>query len=492
FEVRIPVSAGEHTLYGAFPEDYVNSERRDPKNPATPLERAIFVDYFEVRGPYNHNPAESSSYRRIFRCNHPGGSHTDLCARQILTPLIRRAYRRPPAQGEVDRLLALYGSARQQGESFEQGIQLALKALLVSPHFLFRVEKDPNPKDASAHPVSETELASRLSYFLWSSMPDDELLSLAEQGRLRQPDVFEGQVRRMLRDRRSRALVDNFAGQWLHLRNLKKATPDPGRFPSFNEALRAAMARETELFFEHVLREDRSVLEFLDARYSFLNARLAAHYGVEGVRGREFRRVALDNGQRGGIVTQASILTVSSYPTRTSPVLRGLWVLENILGNPPPPPPPGVPQLNENAASRTGTLRQQLEQHRANPGCAVCHTRMDAIGFGLENYDAVGAWRTHDGGFPVDASGSLPGGKFFQGPAELRAILMKERDAFCRTLVQRTLTYALGRGLERYDKGAVEHISSRLAAGGFRFSTLILEIVRSDPFQMRRAEGDRK
>ncbi|MEX2261261.1 MAG: DUF1592 domain-containing protein [Bryobacteraceae bacterium] len=489
FTVRRFVTAGRHTLYGDFAKPYTNIEDWDEQSYGKALfkqERRIFVDALEVQGPFNYDHRQSTAYRKLFVCQ----ERTEDCAQRILHALARRAYRRPPAQREIDQLTGLVALARKHGDSFETGIQLALKAVLVSPNFLYRIERDPDP--AKIHAVSNLDLASRLSYFLWSSTPDEELLALAEQSRLREPAVLEAQVRRMLKDPKSEALVKNFAGQWLQLRNLDKASPDPDLFPKFNDYLRQAMIRETELYFEHVMRNDRSILEFVDSSYTFLNARLAHHYGIEGVSGRDFRKVELPVSNRGGVLTQASVLTVSSYPTRTSPVLRGLWVLENFLGAPPPPPPAGVPQLDEQKIGLDLPLRKQLEQHRADPGCAVCHTRMDAIGFGLENFDAVGAWRTHDGNFPVDAAGTLPGGSSFEGPDGLKKILAQDRDAFARTLAEKMMTFALGRGVERSDRPAIQRIARNVAASEYRFSSLILEIVKSAPFRMRRGEGVRQ
>jgi len=330
-----------------------------------------------------------------------------------------------------------------------------------------------------------------LSYFLWSSMPDDQLLAVAESGRLRKPSVLKAQVMRMIRDPKAEALAENFAGQWLQLRNLDEAKPDPDRFPNFDDELRKDMKRETELFFEAVVKEDRSILDFLDAKFTYLNDRLADHYGIPGVDGSEFRRVALTGDQRSGILTQASILTVSSYPNRTSPVIRGKWILENILNSPPPPPPPGVPNLDEAAVGNAGSLRQQLEKHRSNAICASCHSRMDPLGFGLENYDAIGAWRTQDGKFPIDSTGTLPNGKSFSKPSELKAILRADKDGFSKGLTEKLMTYALGRGLERFDRPAVQSVNRRLAAEGYRFSALVMGIVESMPFQMRRGEGPR-
>ena len=379
--------------------------------------------------------------------------------------------------------------AWESGDSIEQGMRLVLQAVLVSPHFLFRIERDLDPNNPDAiHEVDPYELASRLSYFLWSSMPDDRLIERATSLELLQPDVLEQEVTRMLADPRSQAFVENFAGQWLELRNLELAAPDPELFPEFDDELRSALRTETELFFETVLREDRGMADFLDGRFTFLNERLARHYGVEGVEGREFRRVSLDGNQRSGILTQASVLLLSSYPTRTSPVLRGKWLLESILGAPPPPPPDGVPELEETDAS-TGTLRQQLEKHRANPACAVCHEKMDALGFGMENYDPIGRWRTQDRGLPVDTSGVLPSGESFAGPAELKEILKDQTADFARCLTEKMLIYALGRGLENFDQPTVDGIVNSLAEDDYRFSRLIFEIVNSKPFRMRRGEG---
>jgi mono/diheme cytochrome c family protein len=410
------------------------------------------------------------------------------CSRQIIERFALRAYRRTVKPEEVDRLVGLVTQAEAHGDSFDKGIQLALQAVLVSPHFLFRIELDPQPQDEKAvHSISDFELASRLSYFLWSSMPDDELFEVARQNKLHEASILEAQTRRMLKDAKAHALIENFAGQWLMLRSLKSATPDPGLFPSFDEPLRSAMLKESELFFEAVAREDRSILDFIDADFTFLNERLARHYGIEGVQGNQLQKVHLTGDQRGGILTQASVLTVTSNPTRTSPVKRGKWILENLLGTPPPPPPPDVPELKD-GKELNGTLRQRMEQHRANPSCATCHQRMDPLGFAFENYDAVGAWRTIDGKSPIDPSGALPDGKSFKGPKELKAILKAKEEEFRRCFTEKLLTYALGRGLEFYDKPAIEQISQNLVRQGNRFSALVAEIVKSDPFQKRRGK----
>ena len=362
--------------------------------------------------------------------------------------------------------------------SLELGVQLALRAVLVSPQFLFRIERDSGP---GPHPVSPSELASRLSYFLWSSMPDDELL----RAELAKPAVLTLQVRRMLADPKARSLVEDFAEQWLQLRELDRHRPAPERFPALDDELLDAMRRETRMFVEAVFREDRSLVDFLDAPFTFVNGPLARYYGIPGVKGEEFRRVTLDGEQRGGVLTQGAILTVSSYPTRTSPVIRGKWVLENLLGTPPPPPPPDVPNLEETKIGVSASLREQLELHRAKPSCAVCHNQMDALGFALENYDAAGAWRTHEGKFAIDNSGTLPDGRAIRGPRELKQVLRERSDLFTRNVSEKLLTYALGRGLESYDGTVVDDIARQVKDGGHRFSTLVLAIVNSKPFQMR-------
>lgn len=447
-----------------------------------------YVDAVDIRGPVKQNaPTLSGSHKKIMICGHAFGGHDAACARRILTPLVRRAYRRPVTSADVEKVTNFTTLAAQQGESFEHGLRLAIEAMLVSPHFLFHIERD-QPGAAPSHRITQHELASRLSYFLWSSMPDETLTKLADAAQLRSPGVLAAQVRRLLADPKSRAFVENFGGQWLQLRNLETARPDPARFPAFDERLRAAMRTETELFLETLVREDRSVLDLLDGRFTFLNGRLAKHYGITGVTGAAFQRVPLDGVQRSGVLTHASVMTVSSYPTRTSPVVRGKWVLENLLNAPPPPPPDNVPPLDENAVGSTGTMRQQLDRHRSNALCASCHTRMDPLGFGLENYDAIGQWRTMDGSFPVDTSGVGPNGKPFSSPAELKRILRSDSATFVRALTEKLMTYGLGRGIERFDRPQVNAIVTQAAPGGYRFSSLILGIVNSMPFQMRKAE----
>ena len=489
-EVTVTLSRGPHQLAARFLVDVTNIPDHDAKKYDKPR-RMAFGDSFEIRGPFHpHLPPLTESHKKVFICGDlPFGRYPPGCVERIIENLARRAYRRPVAQEEINSLKGLLELARESGDSIEQGMRLVLQAVLVSPHFLFRIERDPDPNDpAVVHEVDPYELASRLSYFLWSSMPDERLMARATSLELLDDAVLEEEVTRMLADPRSQALIENFAGQWLELRNLKLAVPDPDLFPQFDDELSSAMRTETELFFETVLREDRGLGDFLDGGFTYVNEKLASHYGILGIEGPQFRRVSLTGDQRSGIVTQASVLLLSSYPTRTSPVLRGKWLLENILGTPPPPPPDGVPELEETDVS-TGTLRQQLEKHRANPACAVCHEKMDALGFGMENYDPIGRWRTHEGDLPLDTSGVLPSGDSFAGPAQLKSILSGQLDDFARCLTEKMLTYALGRGLESYDQPVVDEIVRGLAEDNYRFSRLMDEIVKSKPFQMRRGEG---
>ncbi|MDA1311820.1 MAG: DUF1592 domain-containing protein [Acidobacteria bacterium] len=488
-EVTLNLPRGPHTLAARFLVDVTKIPDHEAEKYDKPR-RMAFGDYFEILGPFNARlPPLPESHEKIFTCGEPEfGRYPPGCIERVIENLARRAYRRPVAREEIDGLKRLIDLARENGDSIEQGMRLVLQAVLVSPHFLFRIEHDPDPNDPGAiHEVDPYELASRLSYFLWSSMPDGRLLERATSLELSRPELLEEEVTRMLADPRSQALIENFAGQWLELRNLALASPDPDIFPEFDDELRSAIRTETELFFETVLREDRTLADFLDGRFTFLNERLARHYGVAGVEGPEFRRVSLDGSQRSGILTQASVLLLSSYPTRTSPVLRGKWLLDSILGTPPPPPPAAVPALEETVVAG-GTLRQQLEMHRANPACASCHEKMDALGFGMENYDPIGRWRTDDRGLPLDTSGVLPGGESFVGPAELKQILKAQKADFARCLTEKMLTYALGRGLERFDRSTVDSIVSTLAEDDYRFSRLIAEIVKSKPFRMRRGE----
>ncbi len=453
-----------------------------------------YVESVTIAGPYEASGArpidETPSYARVFVCRPARTAPADeiACARQILSRLGRRAYRRPVTGDDVARLLTFYERGRAQG-SFETGIEMALRRLLVSPEFLFRVERDPDGVGPGTnYRLSDLELASRLSFFLWSSIPDDELLDVAARGVLADPTEFERQVRRMLADPRSEALVTNFAGQWLTLRNAAAVTPDEDAFPDFGEGLRQAFRRETELLFTSVLREDRNTLDLLAADYTFVNERLAQHYGIPNVRGSHFRRVTLEDDVRGGLLGHGSILTVTSYANRTSPVLRGKWILENILGTPPPPPPPDVPDLETAEGGAPLSMREAMEQHRANPVCASCHLLMDPPGLSLENFDAVGRWRDRsETKAAIDASGVLPDGSEYDGPAGLKAALLRHPDRFVTTVTEKLLTYALGRGVEYYDAAAVRSIVRNAAENDYRLSSLILGVVDSVPFRMRRS-----
>ena len=483
-EFKVALPEGDHTFRVGFIDDPVVKGLTQKQ--AYDNKTNKFLDSITLVGPFPLK-TERASRKKVLTCDPNTGG--DACIDRILSALARRAYRRPVTKAEVAALARFVGLAKSERQSVEQGLQLAIQAMLVSPHFLFRVERDPDANNAAAvHRVSNIELASRLSYFFWSSMPDDELLALAESGKLAAPAVLDAQVKRLLADPRSGALADNFAGQWLETRNLDSVKPDPQKFPDWGPDLRDAMKAETRMFFEHLLRENKPMSEFLDANYSFLNDRLARHYGIEGVTGPEFRRVEFTDAKRGGILSHASVLTVSSYPTRTSPVIRGKYVLQNILGAPPPAPPADVPALDEESVGNVGSMRQQFEKHRSSATCASCHNRMDSLGFGLENYDGIGKWRIMDGKFPIDVSGTFPSGKSFATPAEMRTLLKDELPEFSRCLTEKMLTYALGRGLERYDKRTVEEINRKVAAADYRFQALIQEIVRSLPFQSRRGE----
>lgn len=482
----------------ARPEEQKKAEATSSADKKEPQQRLLYIRSISVEGPFNPPPPSvPESHKRImgsFVATDPSGDKTPdskACreaARTILTGFATQAFRRPARADEVDRCLVLYDQAEKTGERFENRIRTALFRVLVSPHFLYRVELDPpNSLAGSSYLVNEYELASRLSYFLWSSMPDEELFNLAARGQLRAN--LDAQVQRMLKDPKSAALAQNFVEQWLTTRKLAYVSPDPKTFPQFDEELRASMARETELFFDAVMREDRSVLDFIDADFSFVNERLAKHYGIEGVKGKKFQRVKLP-ANRGGILTQASVLTLTSNSSRTSPVKRGKWVLDQILNTPPPPPPPDVPDLAEEK-QLLGSLRKRMEEHRQNPVCASCHAKMDPIGFAFENFDAIGRWRDKDGKFPIDATGVLPDGKSFNGPKELKEILKSKKELFSRCLGEKMLTYALGRGLEYYDKCAVDKILAALDRDNYRFSTLVVEVIKSEPFQMRTATGTR-
>ena len=499
-EVRFPAQAGTRVVGVAFLKKTLEPEGLHEVGPR-PMERDINeykggdpgIGSFTITGPYQaQGVGDTPSRRRIFEC-YPTANATEndeeSCAKEILSRLARHAYRRPVTDADVQSLLSLYRSGRSDG-GFEAGIGLALQRILAGPEFLFRVEHhSANVAPGTDYQISDLEMASRLSFFLWSSIPDDPLLELAEEGRLTEPVVLEQQVRRMLADRRSNALVENFAGQWLYLRNLSFWRPSAREFPDFDGELRQALYQETALFFRSMLQEDRSVLDLLNADYTFLNERLARHYGIPEVYGSTFRRVKLTDENRRGLLGQGSILMVTSRTNRTSPVLRGKWVLGSLLGAPPPPAPPNVPPLNEER-EQVGdlTMRQRMEEHRANPVCASCHVGMDPYGFALENFDAVGKWRTTEGALPIDVSASLVDGTRFEGPVGLRELLMSRPEQFFQNVTEKLLTYALGREVDSNDDPAVEKIVQEGVAGGYRWSSLILGIIKSTPFQMRRTE----
>jgi hypothetical protein len=450
------------------------------------------VESMTVTGPFNATgPGDTPSRARIFACRPTAAAGEAACAKTLITTLARRAFRRPVTSAEVDRLFAFYQEGRRGGD-FDRGIELAVRGILASPKFLVRVERDPEGiAPGSIYPIGDLDLASRLSFFLWSSIPDDELLTIAEQGGLRDPAVLDQQVRRMLADPRADALVTNFAGQWLYLRNVRTATPDKNEFPDFDDNLRQAFQRETELFVNSIMREDRSVLDLLTADYTFVNERLARHYGIPGIYGSHFRRVTVRDEARRGLLGQGSILLVTSHADRTSPVVRGKWVLDNLIGAPPPPPPPDVPALKDKTGDdgQPHSLRERMEEHRSNPACATCHKVMDPIGFALENFDAVGAWRTRDDGTSIDASGQLADGTPVDGVVTLRAALMTRPETFVGTMTEKMLTYALGRGLTHDDMPAVRRIVGEAGRHGNRFSALVRGIVDSVPFQMRQTQA---
>ncbi len=488
YEIKVHVDSDTKKFEAVFINDYYNPEKGEDRN--------LAIASLEIEGPLDAPFVDLPESHKRLMIAHPGKnkdvSAALASARKVLEPFIGRAFRRPATKDEVDRFTSLVKIASEQGDGYEEALRVAVSGVLVSPHFLFRVEQDQKPDDPKAlRSLNDYELASRLSYFLWSTMPDEELLTLAGQFKLHDDKVLEAQVQRMLKDPRSQALVDNFAAQWLNLRSLAEVTPDRKQFPTFDEKLQADMRRETEMFFEAVMREDRNMLDLLDGKFTFLNERLAKHYGISGVQGEEFRQVELTGNQRAGVLTHASILTITSNPTRTSPVKRGKWILENILGTPPPIPPDDVPLLAESQSAKPdATLREQLELHREIPGCRACHESLDSIGFGFENFDAVGRWRDREGKNPVDASGVLPSGEKFAGPLELVQVLKKKQSDVSRNIVEKMLTYALGRGLEYYDQCAVDSIVRAHAKAEFRFSALVLQIVKCDPFLKRRGDGE--
>lgn len=494
-KARIPVSAGRHAVSVAFVMR--NSAASD--EPLQPFTRDLdlqnmnglpIIDHVQITGPFHASgPGDTASRRRIFTCRPGNGVDEITCARQILSDLARRAYRRPVDSGEIEKLLSFYQAGRNNGD-FEDGIQNALRLILANPKFLFRAESNPEGLAAGArYRISDIELASRLSFFLWSSIPDEELLGVAEQNRLHEPAELERQVGRMLADPKADALVKNFAGQWLLLRNLQSQTRDQNLFPNFDDNLRQALRTETEMLFASIMREDRNVVELLTADYTYVNERLARHYGIPNVYGSHFRRVKVTDPARQGLLGHGSFLTVTSEPNRTSPVKRGKWILETVLGTPPPPPPPNVPALKENDESgkNAETLRARLEVHRANEPCRSCHRLLDPLGLALENFDAVGRWRTKEPGGAIDAAGQLADGTVVDGPVALRQAILKHPEQFVQTMVEKMLIYALGRGLEHFDMPVVRAIT-RQAGPDYRFSKLVLGIVGSTPFQMRKVQ----
>jgi hypothetical protein len=491
-QVRVPVKAGPHDVGVAFvfKSDAPNETLLRPllaSHDPISVDGVPRVDRVLIGGPFNPTgPGDTPSRRRIFVCRPDGATGETACASRILSNLARRAYRRPVTGADLNPLLDFYNRGRAAG-SFESAIALAIRRMLIDPAFLFRAETDPvGAAPGTVSRVSDVSLASRLSFFLWSTVPDSELLTLAGQGRLREPAVLEHQVRRMLLDSKAKALASNFAGQWLYLRNLQQSRPDTQEFPDFDDSLRQGFRQETELLFDSIVRNDRSVVELLTADYTFVNERLARHYGIPGVYGSQFRRVTVTDEARKGILGHGSILTVTSMPNRTSPVRRGKWVLENLVGTPPPPPLPDVPPLKDQSGSeRSQTMREQMEAHRANPVCASCHKLMDPIGFALENFDGVGAWRAKDGASPVDASSQLADGTNVSGVISLRQALVARPERLVNTITEKLLTYALGRGLGPSDMPAVRRVVGDAARSNYRFSAIVLGIVDSVPFRLR-------
>ncbi len=499
-EVRFPVRAGPRVVGISFVEDTAEPEGV-VQPPQTGLSGSEYTELYSgyptvgtvsIGGPFKaEGPGDTPSRRAIFVCHPTGSSDAEPCARRILSTLARRAYRRPVKDGDIQPLLHFYEVGRKQG-TFDAGIESGLQRILTDPEFLFRFEPDPpNAAPGTVYRLDDLELASRLSFFLWSSIPDEELLSLAAAGKLKAPEVLAQQVRRMFTDARSKALMTGFATQWLGLPKLRGAAPDPDEFPDFDENLRAAFQQETDMFLDSQMRADRSVVDLLSANYTFVNERLARHYGIPNIYGDGFRRVTFKDGERGGILGLGSVLTVTSYANRTSPVLRGKWLLDNVLAMPPPPPPPNVPPLKETPVNgKLASVRERMEEHRKNPVCAACHLRMDPLGFALENFDAIGQWHSTDkSGAPIDVAGALPDGTKFQGVAGLRGLLLSRREQFADAFTEKLLAWALGRGLEYYDLPAVRKIVRESAADDYRWSSIIEGIVKSTPFQMSIAKN---
>ncbi|MBM4074607.1 MAG: DUF1592 domain-containing protein, partial [Planctomycetes bacterium] len=495
FKARLHVTKGKHRFAAEFLNDFFDPEGPDPDH----RDRNLGVHLLEVEGPFGGDATNTTdllpaTYTQIVFCQPNKELSVEECARKIVEKFARRAYRRRLTDEELNRLVRLCLNVFNETRLFDTSIQITIQAILVSPHFLFRVERDRDPNDPrNVHTIADYELATRLSYFLWSTMPDEELFELADRGELHHKNTLRKQVARMLQDPRSESLTKNFGGQWLNLRSLEVATPNQKLFATFNDDLRADMRRETELLFDSILKEDQSIVRFLDADFTFLNERLAKHYGASDIKGDHFRRVSLQGGNRQGVLTHASILTLTSDPTKTSPVKRGKWVLENILGTAPPPPPAQVPALDEVKKTKPeATLKEQLELHRTSPLCASCHREMDPIGLAFENFNAVGLWREADGDQSIDSSGSLPTGERLDGASDLIQILRQREDDFCRHFVRTMLTYAIGRGLEYYDKCAVDEMSQNVRSNDCRIQSVIHEIVQSDPFLMRRGDGDKE
>lgn len=480
YEIPVSLDSGKVRLGVSFLNDFY-----DPK--AKPPDRNLVVAALELVGPLNGAPMLPESHLRIIP-QKPNPANPAADARKYIAAFAEKAFRRPVPAEDMDRLMKLWTLGFRAGGTFEDGMRVAVQACLVSPRFLFRVEVDPQANSLKVRNLDDFEIASRLSYFLWSSIPDSTLLDLARQGKLKDRATLKAQARRMLLDPRSKALSDNFASQWLQLRKLAIVDPDPKMFPGITPELKKDMETETKSFFLSVLRNNRPISDFLDGNYSFVNERLATHYGIDGVKGPEFQRVALP-AARGGILSQASVLLVTSNPTRTSPTKRGKWVLENILGTPPPPPPPGVGDLKDEKHQITAaTLRQLMEQHRKDPTCASCHQRMDPIGFGLENFDPVGKWRSKQGEVTIDSTGVLPDGRKFEGPKQLRNILLADKDQFAMALTEKLLTYGLGRGLTVADHCVVEAIAKNAKSQGYAMQSLIESVIVSEPFLKKRGE----
>lgn len=478
-EAPIDLDSGTHKISVAFTNDYYNT-----KDPPGKQDRNLYVNFVEFVGPTGAQAPMSPAYLHIIPTQ-PTPDTVQPDARRDIKNFATRAFRRPVTTQELDRLMTVFNVGLKDG-SFSSGMQIAVEAVLASPNFLFRAELDPKGSKAGVRTLDDYELATRLSYFLWSSMPDDELFQLAAEGKLHKDAVLKQQVERMLADSKANALAKNFAGQWLQLRKLSIIFPDPQRFPGVDDAMKKNMATETETYFMYVLQNNRPITDFIDSNYTFVNQKLAEFYGMQGVTGDQFQKVPVEE-PRGGVLTQASVLTVTSNPTRTSPTKRGKWVLEQILNAPPPPPPPGVGTIADEPKKLSATsLRQLMEEHRKNPMCAACHAKMDPIGFGMENFDAVGKWRTKDGQFTLDTTGVLPDGRSFSGPMELKQILLKDKAKFARAMAEKLLTYGLGRGVEGADKCSVDAIVQSSATSGYRFEDLVTQVVESDPFRKTR------